>query len=145
MLALHIRTGVYEQTAQTQDLHYLPYHPHFLTYIFWVQITTMAQHIRAGEHVQTAQTQIIRVYIIYESVTSQKVKFADDGTIWRSGHDLEGLAEELQDDLTEISQWVRKWRMKVNIDKREYCIFSRDQTVLNRTCEIKMTNKILNC
>ena len=26
-------TGVYEQTAQTQDLHYLPYHPHFLTYI----------------------------------------------------------------------------------------------------------------
>ena len=88
---------------------------------------------------------LFNIYIadIYESVTSQKVKFADDGTIWRSGHDLEGLAEELQDDLTEISQWVRKWRMKVNIDKTEYCIFSRDQTVLNRTCEIKMTNKIL--
>ena len=88
---------------------------------------------------------LFNLYIadIYESVTRQKVKFADDGTVCRSGHDLEGLAEELQDDLTEISQWVRKWRMKVNIDKTEYCIFSRDQTVLNRTCEIKMTNKIL--
>ena len=33
-MALHIRTGVYEQTAQTQDPHYLPYHPHFFNIYF---------------------------------------------------------------------------------------------------------------
>ena len=31
-MALHIRTGVYAQTAQTQDPQYLSYHPHFNIY-----------------------------------------------------------------------------------------------------------------
>ena len=65
-MALHIRTGVYAQTAQTQDPHYLPYHPHSY-HIFWVHITTMAPHIRAEEHEQTTQTQTIRVYTICHS------------------------------------------------------------------------------
>ncbi|MEW8544656.1 MAG: reverse transcriptase domain-containing protein [Candidatus Thiodiazotropha sp.] len=88
---------------------------------------------------------LFNLYIadIYEHVTGQKVKFADDGTVWRSGQDLESLAQELQKDLAEISQWVRKWRMKVNVDKTEYCIFSREQTVLNGSCDIKMTNQVL--
>ena len=60
---------------------------------------------------------------IYEKVAGNKVKFADDGTLWRSGNNIQKMVQEMELDLEEIRLWVKKWRLKLNILKTEYCIF----------------------
>ena len=64
---------------------------------------------------------------IFEGVQSQKVKFADDGTIWRTDASTVILENELQADLNAITAWTSKWRMKLNTRKTEYCLFSKNQ------------------
>ena len=46
-------------------------------------------------------------------------------------------------DLEEIRIWVKKWRMKLNIQKTEFCIFSKDQEMLDKDIELRMANKSL--
>ena len=60
---------------------------------------------------------------MYEAVTCRKVKFADDGTLWRCGKDIPKMVQDMEIDLEEIRMWVKKWRMKLNIQKTEFCIF----------------------
>ena len=60
---------------------------------------------------------------IYKDIWSQNVKFADDGTVWRTGSDIKRLAEEIEVDLKKIADWTKKWRMKINAEQTEYCIF----------------------
>ena len=67
----------------------------------------------------------------YENVKSEKVKFADDGTIWISGNDWQELMERLKEDFREVMKWARKWRLKLSIVKTEFCIFSLDNQVLD--------------
>ena len=66
----------------------------------------------------------------YENVKSEKVKFADDGTIWISGDDWKGLLESLKVDFKEVLKWARKWRLKLSIVKTEFSMFSLDNQVL---------------
>lgn len=66
---------------------------------------------------------------IYTNVMSQKVKFADDGTIWKTGSNVEQLMESLEEDLKEVQKWSRKWRMKLNLTKTEFCVFSLDSNI----------------
>ena len=80
---------------------------------------------------------------IYEKVVGNKVKFADDGTLWRSGNDIQKMVQEMELDLEEIRLWVKKWRLKLNILKTEYCIFSKDQRILELDIELRMANTIL--
>ena len=80
---------------------------------------------------------------IYEKVAGNKVKFADDGTLWRSGNDIQKMVQEMELDLEEIRLWVKKWRLKLNILKTEYCIFSKDQRILELDIELRMANTIL--
>ncbi|XP_053392258.1 uncharacterized protein LOC128554947 [Mercenaria mercenaria] len=61
-----------------------------------------------------------------KQVNSHKVKFADDGTVWRTDTDIKTLETQLQEDLNSISEWTSKWRMKLNAGKTEYCMFSKD-------------------
>lgn len=58
---------------------------------------------------------------IFKEITSKGVKYADDGTIWVSGHDVNALAKDIEEDLKKIYKWTLKWRMKINIDKTEIC------------------------
>ena len=53
------------------------------------------------------------------------MKFADDGTIWKTGKDIREIATALELDLNKIKQWVHKWRMKINVSRTEYSISSR--------------------
>ena len=80
---------------------------------------------------------------IYENVSGKKVKFADDGTVWKTGDDIQKMVREMELDLEEIKRWVKKWRMKLNVIKTEYCVFSKDQSMLDLNIEIKMDNFIL--
>ena len=53
------------------------------------------------------------------------------------------MVREMELNLEEIRRWVKKWRMKLNVIKTEYCVFSKDQSMLDLNIEIKMDNFIL--
>ena len=69
---------------------------------------------------------LFSVYLldIFKEITSKGVKYADDGTIWVTGHDANALAKDIEDDLRKIYEWTLKWRMKINISKTEICLFT---------------------
>ena len=46
---------------------------------------------------------------IYEKVSCKKLKFADDGTVWRTRGDIQKIVREMELDLEEIRRWVKKW------------------------------------
>ena len=66
----------------------------------------------------------------YKEVSCKKVKFADDGTIWKTGKDWHKLLEELKSDFRHVCMWASRWRIKLSILKTEFCIFSLDKQVL---------------
>ncbi|MEW8544970.1 MAG: reverse transcriptase domain-containing protein [Candidatus Thiodiazotropha sp.] len=62
---------------------------------------------------------------IYKNISCQKVKFADDGTIWSLGTDTKVLSKTVEQELQKIFEWTLKWRMKLSPEKTEICLFSR--------------------
>ena len=78
----------------------------------------------------------------YGKVAGNKVKLADDGTLWRSGNDIQKMVQEMELDLEEIRLWVKKWRLKLNILKTEYCIFSKGQRILELDIELRMAKTL---
>ena len=60
---------------------------------------------------------------IFTRVESEKIKFADDGTIYGGQEPLTTLIQDLEKDLKKKVEWTKKWRMKKNIDKTEFCVF----------------------
>jgi hypothetical protein len=77
-----------------------------------------------------------------KKIVSQRCKFADDSTMWKSGDNLVEVSECIQKDINEIMEWSRKWKIKINADKTEYCIFSRLKQHPGHTI-LKLNNKIL--
>jgi len=63
---------------------------------------------------------------MFSQVKNEKVKFADDGTIWKTGTSYTVLESSLQEDLDTIADWTKKWRMKLNVDKTECCLFRKN-------------------
>lgn len=80
---------------------------------------------------------------IYNRVRNQKVKFADDGTIWRTGNNVPQIIESLKEDLLEVMQWSNKWRMKISLPKTEFCIFTMDSKITEQwqTTSLLIDNK----
>lgn len=76
---------------------------------------------------------------IYDQVTSEKVKFADDGTIWSTGYDPEELAKTASRGLDSIAAWTHKWRMKIHALKTESCLFTKDEYLPDPS--VKMNGK----
>ena len=80
---------------------------------------------------------------IYAEVQGKKVKFADDGTIWQTGSDVKGIAEAMEEDLANIKEWTKRWRMKLNAEKTEFCLFSRKTDEDLSNVVIKMDGKFI--
>ncbi len=76
---------------------------------------------------------------LFEQISSNRVKFADDSTIWRTGSDLGSMLTNIQDDLDKILVWTKKWRMKINAEKTEVCCFTKDSNVLTTAQNINLT------
>ena len=66
----------------------------------------------------------------FKNVSGKKVKFADDGTIWKSGEDWRYLLEELKKDFSHVCENAGRWRVKISMMKTEFCVFSLDNQVL---------------
>ena len=61
--------------------------------------------------------------------------------IWQTGSDAKLLTEALEMDLVEIREWTKKWRMKLNIETTEFCIFSRKTEEEMSNITVKMDGK----
>ena len=74
-----------------------------------------------------------------------QVKYADDGTIWRKGKTMIQFGQLLEEDIVKIFKWTSQKRMKLNIEKTQVCVFSRDKELLaNLQLDIKMNGKKMN-
>ncbi len=62
---------------------------------------------------------------MFKDVHCEKVKFADDGTIWKTGSNESLLAADIEKDLETVKKWTDRWRIKMNVDKTEVCCFRR--------------------
>lgn len=49
--------------------------------------------------------------------------FADDGTIWRRGRNIDFLMKQTQEALGQVGQWATKWGFKISTSKSKYMIF----------------------
>jgi hypothetical protein len=54
---------------------------------------------------------------IFQNIKSNSIKFADDGTIWKSGNDIQDLEKIFNTDLATINTWTEKLRMTFNLVK----------------------------
>ncbi|MCW4346280.1 MAG: ribonuclease H family protein [Candidatus Thiodiazotropha endolucinida] len=75
----------------------------------------------------------------YEKIKCEKVKFADDGTLWKSGKDCGTLLKSLQEELGQIIEWANRWRLKLNISKTEFCVFSQNNQTLEEARAYRFT------
>ena len=51
-------------------------------------------------------------------------KYADDWTILVTGNDIKDLLRAVEEDLRKIYSRTTKWRMKINSEKMEICLFT---------------------
>ena len=79
---------------------------------------------------------------IYREICNERVKYADDHTVWRKGKNITEVGQLLEEDIVKIFKWTSLWRMKVSTEKTEVCIFSKDKEVLeNPQQDIKINGK----
>ena len=76
---------------------------------------------------------------VHVNVKSEKVKFADDSTIWRTGKVWLELVKGLEEDFKWIMNWAKKWRLKLSIGKTEFCVFSLISQVLDEVPAYSIT------
>ncbi|MEW8545066.1 MAG: reverse transcriptase domain-containing protein, partial [Candidatus Thiodiazotropha sp.] len=60
---------------------------------------------------------------MFQDVTGSCCKFADDGTLWHRGTDLNSLIEKVCADVLKIQAWCNRWRMKLSLNKTEVTVF----------------------
>ena len=60
---------------------------------------------------------------MFQDVAGSCCKFADDGTLWHSGADLNCLVGKVGTDVLKIQAWCQRWRMKLSLNKIEVTVF----------------------
>ncbi|CAG2202636.1 unnamed protein product [Mytilus edulis] len=65
---------------------------------------------------------------IMDNTKGENCKFADDGTLWHKGKDIKEMKERTSEDVKTILKWTEKWRINVNLEKCEVCLFSKGNT-----------------
>lgn len=56
---------------------------------------------------------------IFNNITADHCKFADDATIWQTDENRKLMESKLQEDLNQIKTWSSQWRMKLSSEKTE--------------------------
>ena len=79
-----------------------------------------------------------------EGVTSKKIKFSDDGTIYESAK-IEGIPQlttHMKENLIKIMPWCNKWHMPINQKKTKCMLYSKDpvNTKINLSLDIKKSD-----
>ena len=69
-------------------------------------------------------------------------KFADDGTFWHSGEQVQKLVEKICKDIGILKDWCRKWRMQISLPKTEITLFSQNN-IENQEPVVTIDNHVL--
>ena len=75
----------------------------------------------------------------FQNKSGKKVKFADDGTIRKSGEDPRYLLEALKKDFRHLCEYTGRWQVKISIMKTELCVISLDTYILQEASEYNFT------
>ena len=62
---------------------------------------------------------------MFEGIEGDHCKFADDGTLWHTGDQVQQLEDKVCKDISTLKAWCRKWRMNISLPKTEVTLFSR--------------------
>lgn len=52
--------------------------------------------------------------------------YADDGTLWKRGRDIDYITEVLQKALTDVERWSTTWGFRLSVSKSNY-VFLKDK------------------
>ena len=82
---------------------------------------------------------------MFEEVTGDHTKFADDGTLWHTGKDVAVLNKKVSEDVGKILIWCKKWRMKLSLGITEVTLFHAKGTCesAEKECVCKADGKEL--
>ena len=54
---------------------------------------------------------------------------------------MDEIKADLEKDLEEIVQWTFRWRTKLNVEKKEFCVFTRNKNHEDRAVTITTDEK----
>ena len=83
---------------------------------------------------------IIFLQDISKEISSNGVKYADDGTIWVTGNDIKDLLNR-EEDLRKIYSWTAKWRMNKNYEKQKFVLSQKSETTNKNELEISLNQQ----
>jgi len=69
--------------------------------------------------------------------------FADDIAVYASGRNKDTLQNQIQNTISNISEWADKWKLKINADKCSTTIFSNDSKDAKWEAKISIKGKNL--
>ncbi|MEW8548508.1 MAG: reverse transcriptase domain-containing protein, partial [Candidatus Thiodiazotropha sp.] len=87
---------------------------------------------------------LFSIYILdmFSGISGDHCKFADDGTLWHSGVQVQQLEDKVCKDVSILKAWCRKWRMNISLPKTEITLFSKKSDTLYQP-KIKIDDQIL--
>jgi hypothetical protein len=70
---------------------------------------------------------LFNIYVkdLFEKIVSQRCKFADDSTMWKSGDNLVEVSERMQKDINEIMEWSRNGE-SISMQTKQNIAYSLD-------------------
>ena len=79
---------------------------------------------------------------MFAGIDGDHCKFADDGTFWHSGEQVQKLVEKICKDIGILKDWCRKWRMQISLPKTEITLFSQNN-IENQKPVVTIDNHVL--
>ena len=81
---------------------------------------------------------------VLPKIRSQKFIYADDITLAYQGKSFEEAEAILQKDLSVMTNYVKSWRLKLNLSKTEVSAFHLNNQMVSRSLNNKLNNVSLN-
>ena len=112
-------------------------------YVQYNQISSSTRQISCGVPQGSVLGPLL--FIIYTNDINKAIKnkciiFADDTTIYTTGHDMQTLFNNMNEDLKQLSDWFKTNKLSLNIGKTNYIIFTLKQTTGHDELKLQIDN-----
>ena len=71
------------------------------------------------------------------------ILFADDTNLFKSGTDINAMERDINDELRNISAWLKVNKLSLNVDKTYYMILSRKKTE-RKNITVRINEKVIS-
>ena len=82
--------------------------------------------------------------IISNSTYLNLLSFADDTTIYQSHYDIDSLTTTANQELNKIYTWLWATKLRLNIKKTQYCVFSPKNSNYEVKSSVKINNEVIS-